>query len=230
MRELSERTESGLGVVGRLGEQQPGLGVVVGLGVRAGEPEVVGEGQQPLLGAVVQVAFQPAAFAVAGLDDADAGGSQLVELRERLGLQPLVLQRKPDSGADLALQVGQCCDVGDDRDLAVVTDQRGDRTPGPGDGLGNRLTVRLHISLGVGQPVGDLEFGIADGLGEGRLQGPGWGRLAEAGGDPGDGAALDPGADHHPHQPGGEQDDRGAAQEEDCLEGRVGWILQRPAL
>ena len=120
--------------------------------------------------------------------------------------KPLVLQREPDGGAELALQVGQRRGVGDDRDLAAVANQRGDRTPGPGDRLSDRPAGGVHVALGVGQPVGDLELGIADGLGERRLQRPGWGRLAEAGGDPGDGAALDPGADRRPHQPGGEQD------------------------
>jgi hypothetical protein len=120
--------------------------------------------------------------------------------------------------------------VGDDRDRAAVANQRGDRTPRPGDRLGDRPAGGIHMAAGVGQPVGDLELGIADGLGEGGLQGPGWGCLAEAGGDPGDGAALDPGADRRPHQPGGEQDDRGAPNHEDGAEGRVGRILQRPAL
>jgi hypothetical protein len=84
MGEVPQLPESRLGLVGRLGEQRSGLGVAVGLGLGVGEPEVVGQGQQALLGAVVQVAFQPAAFAVAGLDDADAGGAQLVKLSQHL--------------------------------------------------------------------------------------------------------------------------------------------------
>ena len=206
MGELPQLLQGRLRLVGRLGEQRSGGRVAVGLGLGAGEPEVVGEGQQALLGAVVQVAFQPAAFAVAGLDDADAGGAQLVELGERLGLQPFVLQRQPDGGAELTLQVGQRRGVGDNRDPAAVANQGGDRAAGCGDRLGDRPAGGVHIVLGVGQPVGDLELGIADGLGECRLQRPGWGRLAQAGRDPGDGAALDPGADRGPHQPGGEQD------------------------
>ena len=134
MGELLKLVQSGLRLTGRLGEQRPGGRVAVGLGTGAGEPQVVGEGQQALLGAVVQVALQPAAFAVAGLDDADPGGAQLVELRERLGLQPLVLQRQPDGGAELTLQVGEGCGVGDDRDPAAVADQRGDRAPGAATG------------------------------------------------------------------------------------------------
>jgi hypothetical protein len=136
--QLPEFIQGRLGLVGRLGEQRSGLGVAVGLGLGAGEPEVVGEGQQALLGAIVQVAFQPPSFAVAGLHDADARGTQLVQLGERLGLQPLVLQRQPDGGAELALQVGQRRGVGDDRDPAAVANQRGGRTPRLGDRLGDR--------------------------------------------------------------------------------------------
>jgi hypothetical protein len=89
--QLPEFIQGRLRLTGRLGEQRPGGRVAVGLGTGAGEPQVVGEGQQALLGAVMQVALQPPAFGVAGLDDADAGGAQLVELSERLGLQPFVL-------------------------------------------------------------------------------------------------------------------------------------------
>jgi hypothetical protein len=135
--QLSEFAEGRLRVVGRLGEQRSGLAVAVGLGPGAGQSEVVGEGQQSLLGAIVQVAFQPAPLGVASLDDADAGGSQVVELSQDLGLEPFVFQREPDRGADLALQVGQRCSVGDDRDPAAVPDQRGARAAGGGDGLGD---------------------------------------------------------------------------------------------
>ena len=52
-----------------------------------GEPQLQCERDEPLLGAVVQVALQPAALGVAGLDDARAGGGELVVrvgVRERL--------------------------------------------------------------------------------------------------------------------------------------------------
>jgi hypothetical protein len=149
---------------------------------------------------------------------------------ERLGLQPFVLQREPDGGTELALQVGQRRGVGDDRDPAAVAKQGGDCAAGFGDRLSDRPAGGIHMAAGVGQPVGDLELGIADGPGEGRLHRPGRRSLAEAGGDPGDGPALDPGADRRPDQPRGEQDDRGAPKSEDHAEGRVGRIFQRPAL
>jgi hypothetical protein len=114
------------------------VAIAVALGLGAGEPEVVGEGQQALLGAVVQVAFQPAAFAVAGLDDADAGGSQVFELRQDLGLQPFVLQCQPDGGAELGLEVGQRCGAG------------GPPTLRPARGLRQAASERLRI---LDQPV-----------------------------------------------------------------------------
>jgi hypothetical protein len=48
------------------GEQRLGVAVALSVRLSAGEPEVVGEGQQALLDAIVQVALQSAAFAVAG--------------------------------------------------------------------------------------------------------------------------------------------------------------------
>jgi hypothetical protein len=60
----------------------------------------VGKRQQPLLCAVVQVPFQLTTLGIAGLHNPDPGGTQLVEVSQRLGLQALVLQSQPDSGAD----------------------------------------------------------------------------------------------------------------------------------
>ena len=129
----------------------------------------------------MQVPFQLAPLGVARLDDADAGGSQVVEVGEHLGLQPFILQGEPDGGADLALQVGQRCGMGDDRDPTAVPNQDGDRPSGSGDGLGDRPAVGIDMALGVRQPVGDPKLGIADGSGERRLeQNPGggaWPRL-----------------------------------------------------
>ena len=50
------------------------------------------ERDEPLLGAVVQVALQPPALGSAGLDDPRARGAQLLDARAQLGLQALVLR------------------------------------------------------------------------------------------------------------------------------------------
>ena len=54
-------------------------------GLAEREPQVVGQREQPLLRAVVQVALEPAPRGVAGLDDARSRGAQLAQLGERLG-------------------------------------------------------------------------------------------------------------------------------------------------
>jgi hypothetical protein len=54
-----------------LGVLQRG-GVVLGGTCEPGEPQREGEGDQTLLGAVVEVALQPPAFGVAPLDDPGA--------------------------------------------------------------------------------------------------------------------------------------------------------------
>ena len=53
------------------------------------------EAEQPLLGAVVEVALEPPPLVVAGLDDPRPRGAKLRELGAQLGLQPLVLEREP---------------------------------------------------------------------------------------------------------------------------------------
>ena len=100
---------------------------LVTIGGRAGtrEAQVVGQREQPLLGAVVEVALEPAPLGVAGLDDPRARRAQIMELGQHLGLQPFVLEREPDGGADLALELGDRHGVRDDRDLAAVAHERG---------------------------------------------------------------------------------------------------------
>ena len=63
---------------------------------RLQHPQAEGQPDQPLLGAVVQVAFEPAALCVAGLDQPETGGSQVLDLRQRLGPQLLVLEPEVD--------------------------------------------------------------------------------------------------------------------------------------
>ena len=75
----------------RLVEQLAGH-LRVGVELAARQAQVHGERHQPLLGAVVEVALDPAPLGVAGVDDAGARGAQLLDLGAQLGLQPLVLQ------------------------------------------------------------------------------------------------------------------------------------------
>ena len=54
--------------------------------LRLGEPERERERDEPLLRAVVEVALQPAALLVRGLDDPRARGAQLLDAGAQLGL------------------------------------------------------------------------------------------------------------------------------------------------
>jgi hypothetical protein len=60
------------------GESHLGWGIALLACAGACEPDVVGQRQETLLGAVVQVSLQPAAFTVSGLDDAGTGGAEFL--------------------------------------------------------------------------------------------------------------------------------------------------------
>ena len=67
--------------------------------LHARQPELDRERHEPRLGAVVQVALEPPALGVAGLDETRARGAQLLDPRAQLGGQPLVLERQRRSRA-----------------------------------------------------------------------------------------------------------------------------------
>jgi hypothetical protein len=66
-----------------------------------GETDRKRQSHEPLLRTVVQIALEPPAFLVAGLDDASSRGPQLLELRAQLRLEALVVERKASRGHDL---------------------------------------------------------------------------------------------------------------------------------
>ena len=55
----------------------------------AREAEVVRDGQQPLLCAVMEISLEPAPLGVTDLDDPGAGRAQILELGEHFGLESL---------------------------------------------------------------------------------------------------------------------------------------------
>jgi hypothetical protein len=91
----------------RFGERDLGRGVTVVPGAGAGEPDVVGQSQQALLGAIVEVSFEPAAFGIGGFDDAGPGRAKLFEPGKQFRLQALVLDAEPDRGPELAFEFGK---------------------------------------------------------------------------------------------------------------------------
>ena len=104
---------------GRLVERGRQLPVGGGRDLGAGDPEGEREVDQPLLGAVVEVALDPAALGVAELHDPGPGGADLLELGPDLGLEALVLDRQAGGGGDRLDQLGLVVQGG-------VVDQGGD--------------------------------------------------------------------------------------------------------
>ena len=107
--QLAQLLDGQLHVVGQLAEHLAGPVRVFGHDV-AGQAQVDGQRHQVLLGAVVQVAFDPAAFGVPAGDDAGPRFAQLVRLlaqRVQRGLQRGVELGVVEGQADLAGQLGQ---------------------------------------------------------------------------------------------------------------------------
>ncbi len=91
------------------------------------------KGDEPLLGAVVKVALDPAPLGILGLDDPRPRRADLLELRPDLRREPLVLEREPGHGADgrhsprvLALDRGV---VDEDREQLPVALEAGHSPP-----------------------------------------------------------------------------------------------------
>ena len=81
-------------------------GRLVGAELRLEQPQLERERDQPLLGAVVQVALEALALAVAGLDDPGPRAAQLLQPGAQLHLQARVLERDAGGGRDAVEQLG----------------------------------------------------------------------------------------------------------------------------
>ena len=102
----------------------------------ARQPQVHRQRHQPLLGAVVEVALDPAPLRVAGLDDPRPRGAQLLDLGPQLGVELLVLGAErggdllgpADPRAQQAQQEGEGEGGEDDDrgDVGAVFDRLGD--------------------------------------------------------------------------------------------------------
>ena len=203
--QFPELTETGLHVGQRVLQQEPGLVVRFGRGVRVRQSDVIGQGQEPLLRAIVEIPLEQASFRVAGLDYPRPGRADLAELEQHLRLEPLVFQAEPDGWPELPLELGKRRGVADHRAPRVLLDQHGDQAPGRGDRLGDRTALRIHIALDGGEPVGDTQLRITERPRERRLQGTGSGRLAEVRHDTCHAAAMGYRRDGVRGQPGREQ-------------------------
>ena len=122
-----------------------------------------GEGDEPLLGAVVEVAFESASFRDACFDDPCSRVFDLLELRAQFGKESLVLEREAGCARDPFEEGGvlaQRCVVHERSDLAAVTFQERDRSSCDrrDDDL---FSVDIDVFAGVGEPVAELEGWVA---------------------------------------------------------------------
>ena len=168
--------------------------------------ELQGEGHQPLLGAVVQVALDPAPLGVARGDDALAGRLQLGQPGLRLRVQLPVLQRDRGRRADGLDQLGVVVEgavVDQRRDLLAVALH--DRHRPVLAGLGQRDGRAVGVDVGaVRARVGDAQAGSPSALASAACSSAGAHRrqLAEQVGQPAPGQPR-------AQQPGEERDGHG---------------------
>ena len=97
--ELAQLLERGVELLAGAVEQRlGGLGVLAQAAAR--QAHVEGHRDQPLLGAVVQVALQAPALLQADAEHPLARRAQLLDLRAQLGVEALVLERQRGGRAD----------------------------------------------------------------------------------------------------------------------------------
>jgi hypothetical protein len=115
---------------------------------------------EPLLRSVVQVALEPAALRVTGLDDARARFLQLVQAGAQLDIQAHVLEcdrRSAGDGLQVLWIIAQRCLVHQRRHrLTVAADQRRSPVCVPIGEL-DRTAVEIGIGRELRQPEGQLE-------------------------------------------------------------------------
>src|SRR5262245_59493273 len=152
-----------------------------------------------MLRAVVEVPFETTTLGIPGLDDPSTRGAQLLEMREHLSLEPLVLDAEPDGRPDLALEIRERGEVRNDRDGPIAPDQRGHTPAWSIRRLGDLRSVRVDERIRPVHAVRDPKLRVAHRLGERGLDRSGSRDLAEIGDDPPDGALLEPGPNGGPH-------------------------------
>ena len=169
----------------------------------AREPDADRERHEALLGAVVEVALEPAALGVGGRDDARARAAQLLELGAARRVQALVLEREPRGHGDLRRPApGRRAGPGDGR----ARRPRGRRPtmrvasrPWPAGSVAG-ATVRVDPALAVVEPVEELQRRVAERRREPLAQAAGRGRRAEVDHEPGQRRTRAPRADAAPRR------------------------------
>ena len=170
--ELAELLERLLEVVADALEHRLGRARVV-VQRLLGHPQVEGEGDEALLGAVVQVPFESPSLGDACFDDPGARVPHLVELGAQLCEETLVLEREPGCARDGVEQVpGSRSAPG--RGRARRPCGRGARGSSPHARQPERRRLgcpsHVHVLVRVADPEAELERGIAQRAGDGVSQ------------------------------------------------------------
>ncbi len=122
-----------------------------------------GEGDEPLLGAVVEVAFESPSFCDACFDDPCSRVFGLLELGAQFGKESLVLERESSCARHAVEQCGvlaKRCVVHERSDFAAVTLEEGDRSSCNRRDV-DLFSVDVDIFVGVWEPVAELEGRVA---------------------------------------------------------------------
>ena len=129
--------------------------------VAAEELEPHAEREEPLLGAVVQIALEPPPLLVAGADDPGPRLSQLVELCSELGLEPLILERESCRGPAASSSAGWSTRSWSWTTTASRSPMYVACRPSPGGRWSGSPCSSTQASP-IGQPEADLERRVAD--------------------------------------------------------------------
>ena len=151
-REVAQLLHRELGLLARLGDQARGRAAGSLCQARLGEAEREGDGDQPLLGAVVQVALDAPALLVGGGDDALAGAAQVVDALAQRARPPQLGGLAREADARLGPRA-----VGDLRPRGPGIDRAGARAWGPGSAqdLGQRRD-RAPVAAHAQPPAQEL--------------------------------------------------------------------------
>jgi hypothetical protein len=101
MRQLPKLGEGGAQFALGFVEACEDCGIWLGAKVSASQAKREREADELLLRSVVEISLEPSTLHVAALDDPRAGRAKVIQLGPRLGLQPLVLERKASRRGDL---------------------------------------------------------------------------------------------------------------------------------
>ena len=126
------------------------------------------EGDEALLGAVVEVALESPPLGVGGVDDPRPRVSGLLELGAQLGEEPLVVERETGGAGDCVEQCGVLAErsvVNQRRDFLAAALEDRDRSSCSRNDI-DLVPVDIHVLLGGRDPVAELERGVSQGAGE----------------------------------------------------------------